>query len=71
MRAYAMGEADASLIEGIAAQVESFRLRFLGKQPPILPSPEILEYEERWRDVQRNGPQTRGGNVDGAFSMQI
>lgn len=63
MRAYAMGEADKQLIEIQAAHSEHFRLRFFGKEPPILPSDDILDFEERWREVQRNGPQTRGSGI--------
>jgi len=72
MRAYAMGEAEKELIELQAAQAENFSLRFLGKKPPVLPSAEILAFEEKWRDVQRSGPQTKGSGVNfPPVTMQI
>ncbi|MBQ9759768.1 MAG: hypothetical protein IJW16_00305 [Clostridia bacterium] len=63
MRAYAIGEAEKELIELQSKQSRAFRARFFGKEPPILPSAETLEFEERWREVQRNGPQTRGSAI--------
>ena len=63
MRAYAMGEADKQLIEVQAEFAAHFRARFFGQEPPVLPSDAMLEFEERWRDVQRKGPQTRGSSI--------
>ena len=71
MRAYSMGEADPSLVERTAELTEQTRLRFLGKLPPVLPSPEMLAYEERWRKVQKDGPLTSGGSIDGTANRQL
>ena len=60
MRAYAMGEADAELLRVQAKAVESFRRRFFGEEPPVLPTEEILASEERFRAAQLAGPMTRG-----------
>ena len=64
MRAYAMGEADASLVSGYAALADNFTERFFGRIAPVLPTREMMEFEERWREVQLNGPRTRGSSVD-------
>ena len=72
MRAYAMGEAPKELIEMQAAQAENFSRCFLGKEPPVLPSDEILAFEEKWRAVQLSGPQTKGSGVNAPpVTMQI
>ena len=63
MRAYAMGDADAALVELQVKQSESFRLRFFGKLAPKLPSPEIIEFENRWREVHLKSPVTKGSSV--------
>lgn len=61
MRAYAMGEESAALIEAQVAQSESFRQRFFGEKPPILPTAEILDFEDRWREIHiQEGPVTKG-----------
>ena len=60
MRAYAMGMADAKLIELQAEQSEAFRDRFLGRKAPVLPDKAILDFEERWRKRQMEGPLTKG-----------
>ena len=72
MRAYAMGEAEKELIELQAKQAANFRRRFLGKEPPVLPSAEILAFEEKWRAVQLAGPKTKGSGVNAPpVTMQI
>ena len=63
MRAYAIGEADADLIALQVRQTESFRDRFFGRIPPVLPTAEMLEFENRWRDVQLSGPSGKGSLV--------
>lgn len=63
MRAYAIGEADASLVEQHAALVESYTDRFFGRKPPVLPTPAILAFEDKWREVHMNGPITKGSLV--------
>ena len=63
MRAYAIGEAPKELIELQAEQAEQFRAQFFGRKEPILPTSEALDFEEKWREVQRNGPQTKGSSI--------
>ena len=63
MRAYAMGEASAALIELQVELSKSFSNRFFGKEPPVLPSAEILDFESRWRQRQLEGPLTKGSTV--------
>jgi len=72
MRQYLMGEAEGALVEAQARQSEDFWKRYFGRKAPVLPTREILEYEERWREVQRNGPVTAGGKAFGEkISRQI
>jgi hypothetical protein len=63
MRAYAMGEADAQLIELQSQLADNFRARFFGQLPPALPTPAMLAFEEKWRAVQLNGPVSKGSLV--------
>lgn len=63
MRAYAIGEADAQLIELQAKLADNFRQRFFGQLPPALPTPAMLAFEEKWRAVQMNGPVSKGSLV--------
>ena len=63
MRAYAMGDADKALIELQAEQAERFQMRFFGRQAPALPDAEIRSFEEKWREVQMNGPLTKGSGL--------
>ena len=63
MRAYAMEEAPAALIEYNAAMVEDFRQRFFGRKPAQKPSKALMDWENKWRDVQMNGPLTKGSAV--------
>lgn len=64
MRAYAMGEASAELIELQARRTADFSDKFFGKKPPVLPTKEMLEFEDRAREIQRNGPITCGSVID-------
>ena len=64
MRAYAMNEAGAALVEQHAALVENFRNRFFGRVPAALPSSDMVSFEEKWRAAQLAGPKTRGSSVD-------
>ncbi|MBQ7322247.1 MAG: hypothetical protein IJW99_09130 [Clostridia bacterium] len=63
MRAYAIGEAEAQLIELQAQLADNFRMRFFGQMPPALPTPAMLAFEEKWREVQLNGPISKGSIV--------
>ena len=72
MREFAIGRADRALIELYAKQAREFRLAFFGKKMPALPTKEMLDWEEKWRDVQRSGPQTKGSSLTSAVpTMQI
>lgn len=71
MRAYAMGEAPAALIDLQAEHTESFRRRFFGQNKPVLPSEDVRSFEEKWRDVQRSGPITKGSGLKPPVTMQI
>lgn len=63
MRAYAIGEADAPLIELQAQLADNFRQRFFGQMSPVLPTPAMIAFEEKWRAVQMNGPVSKGSLV--------
>jgi len=63
MRAYAMGEADASLISLQAELAESYRDRFFGRRAPVLPSKEMLAFENKWRERHLQGPKTKGSTI--------
>ena len=73
MRAYAIGQADASLIEAQVKQTEFFKARFFGKTAPVLPTKEIIDFENKWREVQLNGPKTKGSSIstERGISVQI
>ena len=64
MRAYAMGDAEASLIELQVEQSQTFRNRFFGRLPAPLPSAAVLVFEDKWRAVHLNGPLTKGGTIE-------
>lgn len=64
MRAYAMGDADAAVIELQVKQSRKFSDRFFGRLPAPLPSPAILAFEDKWREKQLNGPLTKGGTIE-------
>lgn len=70
MRAYAMGDADAALVELQAAQAENFYLRFFGKLAPVLPDAAMREQVARWREVQKAGPTGKGSLVNSG-NMQL
>lgn len=72
MRNYAMGDADASLIEALVAQSERYVMRFFGKLPPCLPSSDQLALEEKHRAIHLEiGPSTLGSHIDGPPTLQI
>ncbi|MBQ9805141.1 MAG: hypothetical protein IJW49_01335 [Clostridia bacterium] len=65
MRAYAMGEADASLVEALVEQSENFRARFFGRMAPRLPDAKMLAFENKWRERHiAEGPTTKGSAID-------
>ena len=63
MRSYAMGEVEKEYVECQSAQSRLFRARFFGKEPPVYPTKEILEFEERHRKIHLNSPITRGSGI--------
>lgn len=63
MRAYAMGDATAALIEMQAEQTETFRARYFGRKEAYLPGKAERDFEDKWRGVQRSGPQTKGSGL--------
>ena len=73
IRAYANGEiTDKRLIELQAEQTEDFRLRFFGRRPAVLPTKEILDFEDKWRKVHiEQGPITKGSRITGEVTRQI
>lgn len=64
MRTYAMGQADAALIELQVAQTENFEDQFFGRKAVILPSESIRVFEAKWRERHLQGPHTKGSSVD-------
>ena len=64
MRSYAMGLADAKLIELQVQQTADFRDRFFGRTEAPLPSADILAFEAKWREKQLSGPISKGSLVD-------
>ena len=63
MRAYAMGDVDKSVIECQVEVTESFKERYFGRKAPKLPSAEIIEFENRWRERHCEGPITKGSLI--------
>ena len=65
MRAYSMGEVSAQLVELEASMAEDFSKRFFGRMAPVLPAPEVINFEEKWRAIHIEvGPITKGGGLD-------
>jgi predicted metal-dependent phosphoesterase TrpH len=60
MRNYLMGVSPASLIESCAEQTSYYKDVFFGLREPVLPTTEILDFEDKWREVQLAGPVTKG-----------
>ena len=71
MRAYAMGDAPKELVELNEALAERFRLRYFGRMDALCPSKEMLDFENKWRAVQLEGPKNKGSNIYGPQNMQI
>lgn len=63
MRAYAMGEADAHLVEVQAENTAFFVDRFFGRKPAVLPTEEMLAFEDRAREIHLQSPHTRGSSI--------
>ena len=71
MRAYAMEETDAKTVSAYSKIADSFTERFFGRLAPILPSDSMINFEEKWRAVQLEGPRTRGSSVDAAAAKSL
>ena len=72
MRAFAMGECSAELIELGSRLVEEHRARFFGAAEPILPDAKMIDFENRWRATHiEKGPITKGSRIDAPSNMQI
>ena len=64
MRNYAMGKVPAALVELHADMVRKFRLSFFGKKAPMLPSMEIIDFENKARERHLQSPTTKGSLID-------
>ena len=71
MRAYAMGDAPAELIAMQNGLAQRFSDRFFGRLSPLVPDTSMLDFENRWRAVQLDGPLSKGGNINGVQNRQI
>ena len=63
MRAYAMGGTDQALIEGQVALTEQYKDCFFGITEPPMPDADMRAFEDKWREVQKNGPETKGSAI--------
>ena len=63
MKAYAMGEAPKELVELEAKLISDYSLRFFGKKEPNLPDSKILDFEDKWRAVHSDGPESKGSII--------
>jgi hypothetical protein len=64
MRSYAIGCASAALIELQVEHTKNFEDRFFGRSAPVLPSDEMLAFEDKWREIHINeGPITKGSRI--------
>lgn len=64
MRSYAMGLCDKNTVELQANQSRLFSERFFGRIEAPIPTQEILDFEDKWRQTQLNGPKTKGSLID-------
>lgn len=63
MKNYLMGDTEKEVIELQVEQTERFKARFFGTMAPKLPSAEIIEFENRWRERHLQGPITCGSLI--------
>ena len=66
MRAYAVGELSAETLTHSARICRDFSARYFGRLAPAMPSDEMIDFENRWRERQLRGPRTKGSAVDSA-----
>ncbi len=73
MRAFAMEQAPAELVELLAEQARNFSDRFFGRVVAPLPSKKMLEFENKWRKTQiEDGPNSKGSSINIAVpNMQL
>lgn len=73
MRALAMEQAPAKLVELLAEQARAFSDRFFGRTQAPLPSKKMLEFEDKWRKTQiEEGPNSKGSSINIAVpNMQL
>jgi len=64
MSAFVMGSVPASLIELQREQSDLLRGRFFGDAAPVIPSAELLAYEDEARRIHLEGPLTKGSHLD-------
>ena len=60
MQRYAIGEATSEFVTEAARCCEDYTDRFFGRKPPVLPSSDMLAFEDKWREEQLRGPMTKG-----------
>lgn len=64
MRSYAIGNANAELIEHQVEQTKKFEDAFFGRIAPTLPSESIIAFEDKWREIHvSEGPLTKGSRI--------
>lgn len=63
MRRYLIGEEDGALLSAMQDRTGAFYRRFFGIDPPVLSDKKRLDYENKWRGVQLNSPETRGSSL--------
>ncbi len=71
MRAYAIGDASKELVELQADLAERFRERFFGKREALCPDSNAIAFENKWREVQMDGPITKGSSIKGNPTRQL
>lgn len=64
MRAYTAEQAPRELLSLLAKETELYRRRFFGQCKAPMPSEKIRAYIEQRREMQRKGPQGKGGRID-------
>lgn len=71
MRNYAMDTCGAEVIETQVAVSEDFTACFFGRKTPKLPSQKVKDSITKWREIQLQGPTTKGSSLNGPITRQI
>lgn len=71
MRNYAMDACGAKVIETQVAVSEDFTACFFGRKTPKLPSQKVKDSITKWREIQLQGPTTKGSSLNGPITRQI